>query len=129
LAFFCLLPRVCAGSCGLRGEAFLPTIGRFFSSFAHSLFDPPQPAQVEVRKARPSPLHKSLESLQAVHDPVVFFDQHGSECCRRIIGGSLFNRRRQSIYQRRSQLIIVLEFVALFIVLAALRCKGFKGVD
>ena len=25
LAFFCLLPRVCAGSCGLRREPFLPS--------------------------------------------------------------------------------------------------------
>lgn len=107
----------------------MPVTGRFHSPFAHSLSVPPHPAQAEVRKARPSPLYKSLESLQAVHDPVFFFDQHVSECCRRIIGESIFNRRRQSIDQRRSQLIIVLEFVALFIVLAALRRKGFKGVD
>ncbi len=35
LAFFCLLPRVYAGSCVLRRETFLPATGWFYSPFAH----------------------------------------------------------------------------------------------
>ena len=59
LAFFCLLPRVCAGSCGLRRAPFSTVTAGVYSPFAYSLPDPPTPKQAEVRKARPSPLYKS----------------------------------------------------------------------
>ena len=40
VGFFCLLPCVCAGSCGLQREPFLPVTGAFYSPFAYSLSDP-----------------------------------------------------------------------------------------
>ena len=59
-AYYRVFTRVPGGSCGLRREPFLPVTGRFYSPFAHSLSDPTHPAQAEVRKARPSPLYKSM---------------------------------------------------------------------
>ena len=59
-AYFRVFTRVSAGSCGLRRAPFLPPTGTFYSPFAYSLSDPPHPAQAEVRKARPSPLYKSM---------------------------------------------------------------------
>ena len=58
-AYYRVFARVPAGSCGVRRAAFLPATSRFYSPFAHSLSDPPHPAQAKARKARPSPLFKS----------------------------------------------------------------------